>query len=1828
MGFDLGNFLKKKWDTSVVRDAVSSNTAADQQRRQVAATKTTNNDEAVRQVGRELSKQQREGKITGQEFSDKFGQLLAGTTKDAGYKNPYAQAGNFAKSIVKPFWETGDTVVKGAQLGVANVTGNQQAADKARQQRDQSYAESVARPVSRAASGINSTFNPAQRSADKQLENRLTELRDNTETFTQSKAKEIQDGIRAGVYDPQKGQEAIQQLLSVNEGVNSNLGQYYDEKLAKVGLTKDMSAAQSYAQIAGDQLSTAGLVISPASGATLRSGGGNVVSRGLSELGTNSTLNALGGASSAYGQGANLEESLKAGVTNAGVGALMMGAGYLKGLKGPAAVETNIPAAPNSLREQIQVAKNNVRLTINNPDEANVFKVNNPLDAKTTGLDINNPMGAQTKPLDVRNPLGAETGKKLSIIDRYKQATDINAPKQDGFVRNPLAGSDAPQVGKTDIREARSIAQRAYKDAEALKAKYQNKPKSQAKLTDAEKKVVDKQYNNLVKTYSDYYKENGGFETGTGFLKLTDEKGVDLYNEATQTTKSPLTPNNQRTIDSYGTPKPITEYKVGEKVSVATAQGGEVNGTITKTPDFAKDLRIKGNDFSVKLEDGTIRKTDGAGFGESKSPLTVEKNTARFDDVAHAKSNEQKLIQDYKKNYPGKMLNTDDVRESFKDVGYNRKNAADYHEGASHISNLLFDEQISTLKPGDKYLFMAGSSGAGKSHTLATHPQIEAGITAGLDGNFSSASAMKKLDRVIATGAKPTISFVERDPLAAWQDGVMKRTIDPKNGRVVPLDVFIDNYFGARSTVLEAAKKYGDKIELSAFKDNVPIDDPIAYLSQKGYNKSDVIRQNLQSIEDARAAGKIDEATASALAGKYSSQRANLRRSNQEPQLQSPNLAKKPLSQPVDEIPAIAKRVSEPQQRGFAKSVQEAPNVDPATKKLVDSEYKPKENDTLMGEAKALLSEGASIDFKNTKNLDQKVAATIQEAVNAQARGDHAGAAALYNNLAEHGTELGRGVQAFALLENMSPEAVSLSVAGRIKKYNATHRRQIPELNGAQQKQISEKIIAADLLKGREKNIALNELDNLVSSYIPSSFADKAITVWKAGLLTSFRTHERNFIGNAVHGVAETVKDVPASAADMLMSGKTGKRTVTSTIGGIKEGLGAFGSKSTRQQIKDIVSKGYDPSEQINKFDYKKITWGNNLVEKGLKGYTEAVFRTLGASDKPFYNSALARSLHNSAAVEAINLGKRGNKAFIENLVKNPTEQMMKDAISDANVATFKNRNQATNVVNNLKRAMNQTEYGKVAAEITMPFTGVPTSILGEIINYSPIGLVKGAAKVGAVTAGKVPDLQRQAAQELGKGVVGSAIFGLGSYLMGQGIMTGQPKDAAEAKQWEIENKPRNSIFIAGKWRSLNSLGPEAVVFLAGAKAQEAKSNPEGSIAEYGLNLGKDYLDQSFVKGLQSPVNALTDPKRYGKSYLGQTASSVVPNFVKDIARATNPTQRETNTVGDYVKNSLPGLNKTLLPRRDSLGNPMAQEPTGVNALVDLFNSKTPVKSSVIDEMKRLKAQDQDVMPPIIDKKIKIDGTDVQLTDAQRNSLRGSIGKTIQDAWNATIKTPEYQALAPEKQSQALDNIASDVRASELRKFAAQNKLGQWSSNFTGKAGELTANQSNLVNNKFDSTAYTTKNASGKTKAQSDYDVASSNRNLTMTRAKASNDLNTWIKAAGEEYNAIGEQIKALDPKTDQVKINTLIKKQEALQRTANGYTANGYIKKTAKATGKGSKGGKFTIPTTSVSDSARTSTFTNLNRLLAGTTKTNSNKGKIGNKVALRKITVKGAKS
>lgn len=717
--------------------------------------------------------------------------------------------------------------------------------------------------------------------------------------------------------------------------------------------------------------------------------------------------------------------------------------------------------------------------------------------------------------------------------------------------------------------------------------------------------------------------------------------------------------------------------------------------------------------------------------------------------------------------------------------------------------------------------------------------------------------------------------------------------------------------------------------------------------------------------------------------------------------------------------------------RGFVSSVSESGNVSEPVKIKTKGSYIPKANTKLMGEAKALLEDGASIDFKNTKDLDKKVAATIQEALAQDKAGNHEAAANLYNNLARHGTELGRSVQAFNMLDKMSPEAITKTAARSIQKYNETAIRKIPELSGEQQKMISSRVDEImNMADGREKNIKINELKNVIDNFIPSSVADKAITIWKAGLLTSLRTHERNIIGNTIMGSSEVAKDIPASMADRLMSLKTGKRTLTFTT----KGSGEAFSKNTQQQVKDKLLLGYDPSQDITKYDIKKVNWNlKNPVERFFKFYTDTVFNTLSAADTPFFNSAYARSLHDQAGAQAINAGKQGNKAFIKSLIEKPTDEMVATALKDAQVATFKDKNVLSSVAGSIKTKLAGQpkllgEAGKVVGEVMMPFTGVPSSIVGKTIAYSPLGLVKGAINTGRVLSGSVPELQRQAAQELGRGVMGTALFSLGAYLMSKGLMTGQPKDTKEADLWKLQGKQANSIFINGKWRSINSIGPQNLIMLAGAKYNEEMSKEDGSIGSYAGSLAKDQLSQTFLAGVQGPLNAITDPNRYGKSYLGNTASSTVPNIIKDTSKAFDPSARENNTVKDYLKSSIPGIRNTLLPRRDVLGNIIPQEPTGIGAFIDLFNSKKPIENAVVNELSRLYSVGQEALPSKLTTNQTILKQKVKLTFEQLDNLEAGVGEELKPRLETLINSPTYQRLDDDKKVKAIDKIVQDTR--------------------------------------------------------------------------------------------------------------------------------------------------------------------------------------------------------
>lgn len=703
-------------------------------------------------------------------------------------------------------------------------------------------------------------------------------------------------------------------------------------------------------------------------------------------------------------------------------------------------------------------------------------------------------------------------------------------------------------------------------------------------------------------------------------------------------------------------------------------------------------------------------------------------------------------------------------------------------------------------------------------------------------------------------------------------------------------------------------------------------------------------------------------------------------------------------------------------ERGFVTTVKQSANTPQAVKDLISGSYVSKSGNQLRADAKLLIKQDPAMAEKLAINPTSDVHIQLgNELLNHYySIGDTQKALSLADSMANSGTELGRAVQAFANYDKTTPEGALRYAQSAVNKYNQLNPTSKLSIKSDQVKSLFDRASKIQAMPiGRERNIAANDLMNEVNNLIPSSIADKAVTVWKAGLLTSLRTHERNIIGNTIHGVAEIAKDIPASLADRAMALRTGQRSATFTTRGL-----ISGTKQGLQSTKDIITKGYDPTQAISKYDVRHITWGNNPLEQGLKKYTDAVFRTLGGADKPFWNASFARSLYDQAGAIAKNTGQS-----VEALVKSPTPEMLGNATKDANVATFHD----TTKLSEAARAIQGLKIGGIpVGQIVAPFTGVPSSIAGQIVAYSPIGLIRGALNAGKVIAKDIPALQRQAAQEIGRGVIGTGLAGIGAYLMSQGLMTGQPKDPQEAAQWQLEGKQANSVLINGKWRSIGSIGPENLIVLAGAKIQQQLKG--GDLTTAGANIGKDFMGQTFLQGVGGPMNAITDPNRYGPSYVGNQAASIIPNILKDIAKATDPYARENNNIKDYFTNNLPVLRNQGIVKRDSLGRPIPQEPTGVGAFIDLFNSKTQIHTPVIDELSRLNNVGNNATPSKMGKSQTINGVKMNLTPSQLNILEAQTSPQAQLSLNRLINNPAYKRLSDEDKAKAIDNVMSAVR--------------------------------------------------------------------------------------------------------------------------------------------------------------------------------------------------------
>lgn len=613
------------------------------------------------------------------------------------------------------------------------------------------------------------------------------------------------------------------------------------------------------------------------------------------------------------------------------------------------------------------------------------------------------------------------------------------------------------------------------------------------------------------------------------------------------------------------------------------------------------------------------------------------------------------------------------------------------------------------------------------------------------------------------------------------------------------------------------------------------------------------------------------------------------------------------------------------------------------------------------------------------------------------------------------GTEAGRTIASFRIIANktLEPEFWYLQAKRQLdlRPFTAEYKQAIDDLVAKQDR---------------------GGLANFVAGLRKAGWEEKMVTLWKAGLLTSPTTHMANLMGNTTMVVLEGAKDIPATLTDILVSLVTKKRTKVVSLGGFKEqAVGLLGT-GTRRAYR-FLKTGVDPEEILLKYDIpKKVVFDNAI----LQGYTNAIFRSLGAEDVIFRERALKGSLFEQAFASTKNEGLKGTslKRRVQELFLSPTDEMARVAIDDASYATFQKQNILAEAAAGIKA---KGKILKTTMEFLAPFTRTPSNIAEVIFDYTPVGFLK---ELTLQLSRKTLN-QKRFAEAFGRSITGTGIITLGYLLSSEGLMAGtRPTSSKEKAQWQLEGKQANSVFFRGKWRRLDRVSPLGNLLLIGVEFQQAAEEGKEGLELFSTTAAegvKALTEQTFLKGVSGALKAITEPERYAAYFAESTIGSFVPSVVGRIAHIVDPTIRESEGVVERIQSRLPVLSEGLLPRRNSLGEPIQYEGGIAGGMFDPFYSRRMRDDPVVNALRK-----DDLSIGMPSRYLTIKKERFKLTPEEYDQYLEFSGTEIKERLANWIQRGDYEKLNLDKKETKLDKIIREARTN------AKNKI-------FGKKGQL-----------------------------------------------------------------------------------------------------------------------------------------------------------------------------
>lgn len=658
--------------------------------------------------------------------------------------------------------------------------------------------------------------------------------------------------------------------------------------------------------------------------------------------------------------------------------------------------------------------------------------------------------------------------------------------------------------------------------------------------------------------------------------------------------------------------------------------------------------------------------------------------------------------------------------------------------------------------------------------------------------------------------------------------------------------------------------------------------------------------------------------------------------------------------------------------------------------------------------------------------------------------GDYDGMVQVAKKMREIGTKAGQTVQAFNIMNRMTPEgmvkyaqselseAYEQMIKGKTKKWIDQHKGDF-ELKPEEVKFIMDNMQEVSTMKdGYDKKVKLAEIQKLMTDKIPPA-KGQGIKAWmRISMLFNPKTQVRNVLGNALIAPVNSFGDLFASGVDRLVARKTGVRTVGTTSlknysKGMKKGLfESYNDFKKGINTRNIAGNRFEIGEGKS-FSEK------TLIGKSLNRVDNLLSFMLDAGDRMFYEGSFVNSINNQ---------------MVLNNTDTVTQEMIDIATQEALSRTWQDNNKYTQFVMSVRRMMNNINVkGYGLGDILIPFAKTPANLTKALVDYSPAGLVstliKGYDLKKSINNGQyTAQMQHDFAQSLGKATAGTALYILGYALAKAGILSGESDDDKDVSNFMKNTMGVNSysIKIGDKSFTYDWAQPLAGPFSIMANLVN-KKDQEASLAEKITSTfdtaGNIILEQSFMESINTVLSNNDGIATGIEEALLDLPARAVPTVMKQITDMVDGTQRVSfeydkplESAINSVKAKIPGLSQTLASSVDSMGREI-QKYGGKNNIFNVFfNPANVANENVSESAKEIyrvykQTGDSTILPRVAPYYVNSEGEKIVLDSKQREKLQKRSGTLLEQGLDNMMKNDTYINASDEDKAEMINGLVN-----------------------------------------------------------------------------------------------------------------------------------------------------------------------------------------------------------